>query len=151
MESFYKEWLKKNKEDNQIAKSQLQQEEDNQIEDSMDQTQDEAVIEPEQLQETYERPENIVYETEELQLIIEKGTHLRQIKFRLEDHMFHMKIKLKNNTKKHPMLRDILEFLEKGFNYILLHIRKFYNENEHNIAYLTLYQEPMISGLNTGN
>ena len=134
MESFYKEWLKKNKEDNQIAKSQLQQEEDNQIEDSMDQTQDEAVIEPEQLQETYERPENIVYETEELQLIIEKGTHLRQIKFRLEDHMFHMKIKLKNNTKKHPMLRDILEFLEKGFNYILLHIRKFYNENEHNIA-----------------
>jgi hypothetical protein len=29
-------------------------------------------------------------------------------------------------------------------------VRQFYNSEEHNVAYLTLYQQPMINGLNTG-
>ena len=78
---------------------------------------DQSHLEP--IKQPIKEPENIndiVYENDQMQLIIEKGTHLRQIKFRLEDHMFHMKIKLKDTSKKHPLLRDILQFLEIAFN-----------------------------------
>ena len=91
----------------------------------------------------------IIFEDDNLQLIIEKGNHIKQKKFRLEDHIFYMKIKLKNNSDA-PLLRDILSFLETGFDYIISQIRTFYKSEDHNIAYLTLYQKPMINGLNTG-
>ena len=91
----------------------------------------------------------IIFEDDNLQLIIEKGNHIKQKKFRLEDHLFYMKIKLKDNSEA-PLLRDILSFLETGFDYIISQIRQFYKSEDHNIAYLTLYQKPMINGLNTG-
>ena len=90
-----------------------------------------------------------VYENDQLQLFIVKANHIRQKKFRLEDHMFHMKINLKSGVEP-PLLRDILNFLEIGFNHILTNIKSFYKPEDHNIAFLTLYQEPMINGLNTG-
>jgi hypothetical protein len=43
-----------------------------------------------------------------------------------------------------------MEALVEGFNYILSNLRNFYDESHHNMAYMTLYQEPMINGLNTG-
>ena len=63
--------------------------------------------------------------------------------------MFHMKIELKPRVEA-PLLREILSFLEIGFNHILLNLKKFYKAEDHNIAFLTLFQEPMINGLNTG-
>jgi len=61
-----------------------------------------------------------------------------------------MKIRLLNPKEEPPLLRDIVEFLEVAFNHVLKEIRQFYKPEDHNIAFLTLYQEPMISGLNTG-
>ncbi len=45
---------------------------------------------------------------------------------------------------------DILEALQEGFNFILTYLRQFYNASDHNMAYMTFFQEPMINGLNTG-
>jgi len=170
MNSFYKKWLEKNKEENKIARQQLAQQQQN-IEDSQNsdlKTKEGNKIARQQLaQQQNEDSQNsdlktkselnqikhindLVFENDQLQLIIEKGAHLHQIKFRIEDHLFYMKIKLKNEHAPHPLLRDILDFLQSAFNYILINVRKFYKEEDHNIAYLTLYQEPMVSGLNTG-
>jgi hypothetical protein len=63
--------------------------------------------------------------------------------------MFYIKLRLKNEADS-PLLIDILDALQQGFNYILNNLRRFYNPNDHNIAYLTFFQEPMINGLNTG-
>ena len=49
-----------------------------------------------------------------------------------------------------PLLRDIFDFLEKAISFILSQVKNLYNANDHNIAFLTLYQKPMINGLNTG-
>ena len=92
----------------------------------------------------------LVFENEHLKLFVEKANHLRQIRFRIEDHLFHMKITLKNPNAPAPLLRDIFEFLERAFNFILLQVKHLYNEQDHNVAFLTLFQKPMINGLNTG-
>ena len=92
---------------------------------------------------------DLFYENDKFQMFIEKTNHIKQIKFRLQDHLFHMKIQLKRGVEA-PLMRDILNFLQIGFNHILTNIKKFYKAEDHNIAFLTLYQEPMINGLNTG-
>ena len=93
---------------------------------------------------------DIVFRNDSMELYIERANHIRQTRFRLDDHMFHIKIKLINPNANPPYLRDILDFLERAFNYILTNIRGHYKTDDHNIAFLTLYQKPMINGLNTG-
>ena len=72
---------------------------------------------------TYTSTSDLIYENDQLQLIIEKSNHIRQIKFRLQDHIFHMKIRVKSGVQP-PLLRDILNFLEIGFNHILTNIKR---------------------------
>ena len=172
MESFYKNWLVKNKEENDNGKKVLNKIQKNIRNSSLSSatpsvsTSENRDIESEQtLSESEILPanptvpslqilskidtSNIVYENENLRLIIEQTDHIKQKKFRLQDHMFHIKILLKD-AQKSPFLRDILQFLENAFEHILSKVRQFYRPEDHNIAFLTLYQEPMINGLNTG-
>ncbi|MBM3938137.1 MAG: hypothetical protein FJ333_05720 [Sphingomonadales bacterium] len=90
---------------------------------------------------------DIVYETPELKLIVEKGVHRRQKIFRIQDHMFYIKILPKGQP---PMLSSILDFLHSGFIHMLDQIKHFYKPNDHNTVYMTLTQAPMINGLSTG-
>ncbi len=156
MESFYNTWLKNNKKENEIATKTLRSDtslqQNNNSEETKSQTlesnQEENSLSPSHLQQDLRT--GVIYQNNNMELYIEKGTHLRQIRFRLQDHMFYMKIKLINPLLDPPLLRDILQFLETAFNHVLEDIKKFYKEEDHNIAFLTLYQTPMICGLNTG-
>ena len=58
-------------------------------------------------------------------------------------------IVLKNNTER-PLLRDLLDVFNEALTFLLEHLRNFFNLANHNVAYFTLIQDPMISGLNTG-
>lgn len=60
--------------------------------------------------------------------------------------MFHVKIDLKDNTNV-PLLSDLLEL---ALNYMIENIKTFFNSDNRQIGYLTLFQEPMVNGLNTG-
>jgi len=93
---------------------------------------------------------DIIFETNELQMIIEKGAFQRQKRFRFQDHLFYVKIKLKNNDQPIPFLKDLLDFIHDGLIYLMDTIKKFYNEKDENICYLTLHQNPMVIGLNSG-
>lgn len=179
MASFYSDWLKKNKEENEKAKRRLQNSvlptststspqpstsatrttqttTSNSPQPSTSATPSSGLIPNKSNNQTNSNSigsdfsTNLAYENESLELIIERANHVRQKKFRLDDHLFHMKIRLKNSASPPPLLRDILEFLDRAFDYILTNIRTFYNPQDHNVAYLTLYQAPMINGLNTG-
>ena len=75
--------------------------------------------------------------------------HQRQKIFRIEDHIYYIKLRVKDG-KQAPLLVDILQALSEGFNYILTNLRNLYDHSHHNIAYMTYYQEPMINGINTG-
>ena len=93
---------------------------------------------------------DIVYENNKLLLLVERGTFQRQKRFRLQDHLFHLKIKVKNKNEGLPFLKDIFDFLERGLLHVMENIKSFYNTKDENLAFLTLFQQPMVTGLNSG-
>ena len=95
-------------------------------------------------------PSEIVYETNSFKLIVEKANFKRQKIFRLQDHLFKFKVVEKTNATNHPILSDLFDFLHAALTHVLESIKTFYKKDDHNVAFLTLHQEPMVNGLNTG-
>ena len=96
------------------------------------------------------QPSDIVYETDALKLVVEKGSFKRQKNFRLQDHLFYFKIVSKKPNESLPLLTDLYDFLHAALLHVLESIKTFYKPEDHNVAYLTLHQEPMVNGLYTG-
>ena len=92
-------------------------------------------------------PTEIVFENNEFRLIVKTAPVRRARNFKLEDRQFTFLVVPKTQRTDPPLL-DILQFLEDGFNAVLTEIRKFFQPSEHRIAYLTLYQEPMVFEIN---
>jgi len=135
MEEFYKQWFILNSDENRRAKTKKRESKHSDIE----------LIEPAPIT----NPTEIAFENDTLKLVVEKGFHKRQKNFRVQDHLFYFKIVPKQNEKL-PLLMDVFDFLHAAFLHVLESIKSFYKSEDHNIAYLTLHQEPMINGLNTG-
>ena len=83
-------------------------------------------------------------------MIVEKTGFKRQKIFRLQDHLFKFKIVQKKKSESLPQIDDLFDFLHAALLHILESIKTFYNAEDHNVAYLTLHQDPMVNGLNTG-
>jgi len=81
----------------------------------------------EQKAKTANHPSDLVFESNDLKLTIVAAPHRQEKKFRLVDHMWHLLLTPTNNTKKMPLLSDILNFLLVAFNFMLNHLKKFYN------------------------
>jgi hypothetical protein len=62
--------------------------------------------------------------------------------------MYHIKIKVKENTTQ-PLLFNLLDIFEKVFTFILRHLQTFFDSEDINEVYLTLFQSPMVNGLNS--
>ena len=95
-------------------------------------------------------PSEIVYENESMKMIVEKTGFKRQKVFRLQDHLFKFKIVQKKQGESLPQIENLFDFLHAALLHILESIKTFYNAEDHNVAYLTLHQDPMVNGLNTG-
>lgn len=169
MKSFYKEWLKKSDSENLEALSHQQRKTSSTsliTEPNLPLLRTSKPTTPEPQPSTSHQvisaspeppidqpstsPTEIVYENNKLLLLVEKGTFQRQKRFRLQDHLFHIKVKLKDPNQPIPFLKDILEFLDKGLLHLMENIKKFYDPNDANIAFLTIFQRPMLTGLNSG-
>ena len=95
-----------------------------------------------------ENPSKLSYENNNLKVTVNQTVHRQEKRFRLQDHLFELKIVPKSDTM--PLLSEILFFLHAAFTFIMDKIRKFYNPSDHNIVFMTLIQSPMVNGLNTG-
>lgn len=102
--------------------------------------------------ESATKPSDLIFENDSLKLSVIRGTHRQQTKskFRLTDHMFYLSIVPKTKNKKMPLLVEILNFLYVAFNFILNQLKKFYNPADRNIAFITIAQNSMLNGLNSG-
>ena len=96
------------------------------------------------------QPSDIVYENDSLKLIVEKSSFKKQKIFRLQDHLFKFKVLQKKPNDKLPLLSELFDFLHAALLHVLESVKTFYRKEDHNVAYLTLHQEPMVNGLNTG-
>lgn len=86
---------------------------------------------------------SFVFENSALKAYILKGTHKKEKRFALHDHLYYIKVEPKNDA--FPLLINILDFLEQACNYILNEIKNSYELEDNNIGLLTIYQEPMIN------
>ena len=87
-----------------------------------------------------ETPSDIVFENDELKLVVEKGSHKRQKNFRLQDHLYYFKIQQKGESTKMPLLIDIMDFLHAAFVHILDSIKSYYEAGKYfTIILLTNY------------
>ena len=92
---------------------------------------------------SFAAPEQVVFQNEEFKLFVKKISFKRQKNFKVQDLQFWLRI-IPLQDHENPPLFEILDFLEEGFNFILLQLKSFFKPEEHRIAYLTLYQEPMV-------
>ena len=83
--------------------------------------------------------ETKVFENEDFALYIQKQDHQRQKVFRLEDHLFVMRIKLKNH-KKPPLLGSIRDIIEQTMTVMVNDLKNHYNPEEQNLIYVTIKQ-----------
>jgi hypothetical protein len=160
MKSFYQEWLRKNNEEN-IAAQPTNTPSSSAVQNPL--VADVLATKratsptlamagspvPSTSTDAIPKQTDIVFENDKFKLHVLKEAFMRQKNFNLQDHLFHIKIDLKNVGDK-PYLKDILDFLEKGLLFIVDNIKKHYNEDDANLCFLTLYQQPMVNGLNSG-
>ena len=89
-----------------------------------------------------------VFENNEIEVFVQKSLHKRLTTFKMQDSVFNVKVKVKNNGSP-PLIKDLLMVLENAFVFILSNIRTFFQPDEENIVYMTLIQSPMVNGLNS--
>ena len=95
-----------------------------------------APVSPVPVPNFYEE-ETKVFENENFAIYIQKQDHQRQKVFRIEDHLYVLRVKLKN-TKKPPLLRDVRDILERAMESMVNELRHNYKAEEKNIIYLTM-------------
>jgi len=104
-----------------------------------------APVSPVPVPNFYEE-ETKVFENENFAIYIQKQDHQRQKVFRIEDHLYVLRVKLKN-TKKPPLLRDVRDILERAMESMVNELRHNYKAEEKNIIYLTMKQPGMVNAL----
>jgi len=145
MEDFYKKWLL-NFSDRRKSYFNI----DNQTGGSDSENSESEIDKDVEKPKALSNPTDIVYENENYRLIVEKSSFKKQKNFRLLDHLFKFKLEQKQTLTHPPLLTDLFDFFHAALLHILESIKTFYKKEDHNIAYLTLHQEPMVNGLNTG-
>lgn len=91
-----------------------------------------------------------LFENNSLEIYVQKSMHQRHTKFQLQDSLYKIKVKQKENTKQHLLLKDLLEVFDHALKFILKNLKTFFKSENHHVAYLTLTQDPLVNGLNTG-
>ena len=147
MEEFYKRFLAKNSQENKqyhAAKLDQNSANNNNLQGEGTDSASDSDGDSTQVRD----PTKIAFENNDLKLVVVKSQFKRQVNFKLDDHLSYLLIEAKKNS---PIkLLDILDFLHAAIIHILDEIKNAYKSEEHNVAYLTLHQEPLLSGLSTG-
>ena len=94
-----------------------------------------------------------VYEDDNLQVNVVKEMFKRQKLFRIEDHSYVMRIKLKNKTTDYPMLDSLMDVLYTAFTFMINNLKTFIPKtaDEDNLIYLCIHQQGMTNSLNSGS
>jgi len=95
--------------------------------------------------DSFQTINNVVFKSKDFKLQLRQDFHKRQKIFKLQDFLYTVKIIPLTKDYESTNLIDLLPFLQEGFTFIVKQLTKFFNSKEHRIAYLTLFQTPMVS------
>lgn len=118
MEDFYKAWYRLQNNSATVESETVTDKSEEELTDSDEnkQTKDNDIS-------------KVIYESPELKLVIEKSFLKKQKVFRLDDHLFHVKVIPKTDAEP-PLITDILDFLHAGLIQILDEIKSFYRQGK---------------------
>ena len=94
-----------------------------------------------------------VYEDGNLEVNVVKEMFRRQKVFRIEDHSYVMRIRLKNKQSEYPLLNSLFDVLYKAFTFMINNLKTFLPpiDEEDNLVYLCINQDGMTNSLNSGS
>ena len=92
--------------------------------------------------------ETILFQDENIKVFVVKKEHKRQIKFRLEDHLYLLKVEVIKG--KMPLLSSIEDVLFKAFKFMIKNLKTFYKPDETNLVYMTINQNGFDGAIRTG-
>jgi len=90
--------------------------------------------EQQQQQSNNVSPSNIAYEDQNFKVYVEQTQHKREKRFKIQDHLFLIKIETKR-SKKMPLLINILDVLHASLRHILDEIKSFYVKGRYLIIF----------------
>ena len=94
--------------------------------------------------------EETVFEDNSVKIQVKRISHRQEKKFRLHDMLLDLKITNKSNTKA-PLLISILLSLRIAITNMLKRLQAYFSRDSHHQVYITVLQEQLLRGLQTGN
>jgi hypothetical protein len=92
----------------------------------------------------------IAYEDKSLKIIAKSVAHAKSSIFSLEDHLYTMRLELKEK-KQVPFLLNLEEALEKALIFVLDELKKRYPKDKHHQVDVCIAENRIRSGLNSGH
>lgn len=83
----------------------------------------------------------VIFENENIEIYVKKEMFKRQKLFRLDDHLFVLKAKVKET--KAPLITSVLDVLKKCFLFMANNLKTFYDPTHKNLVYMSIFQHPM--------
>lgn len=106
----------------------------------------ESLKDTENTTNSVQKNESVVYENNDFKLIILKRLHKKNVRFRLQDSIFEVKIELKKPESELPKLQNLLDIFAEALVSIIESVQSFFPKTSENIAYFTIHQKPMMKG-----
>ena len=92
----------------------------------------------------------VIYNDQTLKLKIKKIQHRRETNY-LEDHLFEISVNEINRSQRPPLLISLLMIFRTALIQILQDLAQFYDEQNNHQMYVTVIDDSINHGLNTGN
>lgn len=112
---------------------------------------DEQQQQPQQQQPQFEQENNLfdneteIFENDAFDMKIKKVDFQRQKHFKIEDHLYLMRIFPKQNIENLPLLKDIQAILENSLVSVINKLKSNYLNDDENLIFITLAQDGMVS------
>ncbi len=91
----------------------------------------------------------VVFSDPNIEITIRSIANVRNTRFRAHDHLYQINIKQQRRTS--PLLLSLENAIREALSSILIKLKGLYAENLHHQIYLTIIEQNIIHGLNTGN
>ncbi len=91
----------------------------------------------------------IVFSDNNVAISVKSVANQRNTRFRVDDHLYQINIKPHRRTP--PLLLSLERAIREALFAILLKLKHMYGSNLHHQIYLTIIEQSILHGLNTGN
>ncbi len=91
----------------------------------------------------------VAYSDKNVEIRVKSVANQQNTRFRTDDHLYQINIEARRRSA--PLLLSLETAIREALTFILLRLKKMYAQNLHHQIYLTIIEQNILHGLNTGN